>query len=135
MLYIQRESAHACDRVRRKSETACASPVPMADGDAGPAEEPHTELTLVQQLTQKLAANLSKVIDLFRDWDDDGDGQCVQQRASKCPGHRCLCLLSALPRSRGAAHPDSDDLDLLPSCVQGVKAGISPCSSDAWLES
>jgi hypothetical protein len=37
---------------------------------------------LVEHLTEALSANMSRVIDLFKEWDDDGDGQ-VSRRGER----------------------------------------------------
>jgi hypothetical protein len=54
--------------------------------------------TVVEQLRDALVANSMRVIDLFREWDDDGDGEITKEEFRK-----------AIPRLGLVGHSDSID--------------------------
>ena len=57
-------------------------------GDAGRLErqlsiDPNSDKTIQEQLTEGLAKNSARVMDLFREWDDDGNGEVSKKEFRK----------------------------------------------------
>lgn len=76
--------------------------------DADQQGQPESSADIVRQLTEALAMQMAKVIDLFRDWDDDGNGL-----VSKLEFRRALPMLGLkVERSVAEALFDTFDEDL-----------------------